>query len=149
MEPYLLKEYQSRWYIVGFVKGMNNTRTFGIDRISDLVLTDQVFKPTDSLDAQQLFKDTIGLTYSVGSVQQVVLSFTPLQGRYVKALPLHDSQIVLKDDDTECLIRLDVIPNFELTQKILMLGPAVKVISPDWLIDEVKNALTSTLNQYS
>ena len=40
MKPYMLREYQSRWYIVGLVDGAE-FRTFGIDRIESIeVLTE-------------------------------------------------------------------------------------------------------------
>jgi predicted DNA-binding transcriptional regulator YafY len=39
MKPYLLKEYQNRWYVVGIVPGINELRTIGLDRIKDLELS--------------------------------------------------------------------------------------------------------------
>lgn len=62
IKPYLVKEYQNRWYIIGLTENMSNLRTFGIDRISDLELTDQMFKPDPQIDAKGAFDLTIGIT---------------------------------------------------------------------------------------
>ena len=42
--PYLLKEYQKRWYVVGTVNGTEKIRTFGIDRIEDFKLLLSTFQ---------------------------------------------------------------------------------------------------------
>jgi predicted DNA-binding transcriptional regulator YafY len=38
-EPYLLKEFEGRWYLYAFVKEIKEFRTFGLERISDLEVT--------------------------------------------------------------------------------------------------------------
>jgi len=78
----------------------------------------------------------------------VVLSFTQHQGNYVKTLPLHHSQEIIEDSETELRVRLRIIPNYEFKQKILMLGETVKVLEPTWFADEVKNSLKATLKKY-
>jgi proteasome accessory factor B len=148
MSPYLLKEYQNRWYIVGVVSGINEMRTFGLDRISDLELRDDLFVPSPKINPQQNFDDAIGLVYSFGSKEKVVLSFTPSQGHYVKSLPMHKSQKILVDNADECRIELFLLPNFELKQQIFLHMDQVKVISPQWLVDEVKNHLMTALKRY-
>jgi predicted DNA-binding transcriptional regulator YafY len=148
IRPYLLKEYQNRWYIVGFVSGIDEVRTFGLDRITDLEVRDELFKPDPKLDPLQKFADAIGVVYSVDVKQVVILSFTPSQGYYVKGLPMHKSQQVIKDDDKECRIQLYVVPNYELVQQILMHHDQVKVLEPIWLRDDVKEHLKRALDQY-
>ncbi len=148
VKPYLLKEYQNRWYVVGIVGGINEFRTFGVDRIENLEVKTQTFTPDNDLDPIELFNQTIGLVYSLNTVQTVVLSFTPTQGKYIKTLPLHSSQQVLIDDEKECRISLDVIPNYELTQQILKHGDKVKVLEPAWLAEEIKENLKKTLKNY-
>jgi len=148
MKPYLLKEYQNRWYIVGLIES-DKFRTFGIDRIESIELLSDIFKPDPKLNPAKLFENVIGLTYSNDEQEEVVLSFTPLQGKYIQALPLHKSQEVIKETEKEIIVRLTVIPNFELEQKILMMGDSVKVLSPEWLIKEMKSILMNTLNQYN
>lgn len=148
VNPYLLKEYQNRWYLIGTIKPTDEFRTFGIDRISNLVISETTFKPNSKKNPIELFENTIGLTYSLGEVEEIVLSFTPLQGKYIKTLPMHQSQRILIDNENEFQIKLRIKPNFELKQQILKLGDNVKVIQPQWLTDEIKTVLTNTLKQY-
>ncbi|HNS13654.1 MAG TPA: WYL domain-containing protein [Bacteroidia bacterium] len=147
IDPYLLKEYQNRWYVVGKVED-KHFRTFGIDRIEDLRISTEVFKTNGKEDAASLFDNIIGLSYSEGKVEEVILSFQPVQGKYVKSLPLHRSQKIIKDDKKSLVISLDLIPNFELRQKILMMGETVKVLKPAKLAAEIKRSLANALKQY-
>tara|TARA_R110002050_G_scaffold85747_9_gene182899 strand:+ start:2017 stop:2916 length:900 start_codon:yes stop_codon:yes gene_type:complete len=148
LKPYLLKEYQNRWYVVGIIGGISEFRTFGIDRIENLEIKTETFKPDKKLNPIEMFNKTIGLVYSENTVQTIVLSFTPTQGKYIKTLPLHPTQKILIDDESECRISLEIIPNYELTQQILKYGVTVKVIEPQWLADEIKEILKRTFEKY-
>jgi predicted DNA-binding transcriptional regulator YafY len=144
----LLKEYQNRWYVVGIIGGFNEFRTFGIDRIENLEIKTETFKPDKKMNPIEMFNKTIGLVYSENTPQTIVLSFTPTQGKYVKTLPLHSSQRILIDDEYECRISLEVVPNYELIQQILKHGETVNVVEPQWLKDEIKEILKRTLEKY-
>ena len=76
------------------------------------------------------------------------MSFDPQQGKYVKSLKLHRSQLVLKDDENELRIQLLVRPNFELIQNILMHGSLVTVLEPEWLRDKLIRIYKSALRNY-
>ena len=144
----VLKEYQNRWYLVGIISGTSNFRTFGIDRINELEVLQDNFIPKTSTNPFELFENTIGLTYSEADIEEIILSFTSLQGKYIKSLPLHKSQNILKDNDQELVVRLLIVPNFEFIQKILMLGDAVTVIKPKWLQNDIKKTISKTLKKY-
>lgn len=148
LKPYLLKEYQNRWYIVGILGGLNEFRTFGIDRIENLVVKPETFTPNKTQDPIESFNQTIGLVYSEHPVQTIILSFTPTQGKYIKTLPLHSSQKVLVDNQKECRISLHVAPNYELIQQIMKHGNTVKVVEPEWLANEIKENLKRALEKY-
>ncbi|MEO7046349.1 MAG: WYL domain-containing protein [Ferruginibacter sp.] len=147
MKPYLLREYQSRWYIVGLTEKIE-FRTFGIDRIESIEVLTEIFKPDPKLNPTKLFENIIGLNYSSDEPEEIILSFTPLQGKYIKALPLHRSQEIIKETEKETLIRIIVIPNFELKQKILMMGESVKVIKPSWLRENVIKIIKKSMKRY-
>lgn len=139
IEPYLLKEYQNRWYIIGVVDWLGELRTFGIDRIKDLKILDKKFHPDSKMNASERFDNIVGLIYTAGKIKKVELSFDPRQGKYIKTLPMHHSQEIIADNEEELRIMLYIIPNFEFKQQLLMHGDLVKVINPKSLIEEMKN----------
>mgnify|MGYP002338703312 FL=1 len=147
MKPYGLKEYQNRWYVVGKIDRRDNYLKFGIDRIESLDLLEQSFERDEDFDMGGLFDDVIGLT-AVNKRQKVVLWFDAEQGKYIKTLPLHHSQKILEDTDHGLTIQLNLRPNFELIQKIMMQCDSVKVLEPQWLADEIKNIYQSALKNY-
>ncbi|WP_452228455.1 helix-turn-helix transcriptional regulator [Lacinutrix sp. MEBiC02404] len=148
LKPYLLKEYANRWYIIGEQEGVKEFRNFGMDRVSNVQLTENTFEPNTDVDINYLYHDVIGMVYSENTKQRVVLSFTPEQGQYVKTLPLHHSQQILEDTHDAFQISLDVIPNRSLVERILMYGSSVKVMEPITLVDEIKEMLQTAFLRY-
>jgi predicted DNA-binding transcriptional regulator YafY len=148
VHPYLLKEYQNRWYLVAFVPDLKALRIFGIDRIEGLKTLKEKFKKDHSLKTNERFDNVIGINYKDGKTEEVQISLSPLQAKYIKSLPLHPSQQLLRDDAKESIISLKLIPNYELIQRILMLGSKAKVLKPQWLADEILVILKESVKNY-
>jgi predicted DNA-binding transcriptional regulator YafY len=147
IKPILLKQYLNRWYVIGDI-GKNEYRTFGLDRISDIVIDKKVFPKQNTSDIKKKFEQIIGLNYSVSEPIKVRLELSSLQAKYLKAAPLHESQYLeLETIDTVVFV-LHVIPNYELIQRILMMADQVKVLEPHSLKKEVHQLLKSTLALY-
>lgn len=144
--PHLLKQYQNRWYVYGcFPNG--EFRSFGIDRITDLEVLSESFKPKMKRP-KEMFDNIIGLVYEAEKVEEVILSYDPFQGKYIKTQPLHSSQKILVDDDNELRISIRVIPNYELEEQILKQGERVNVLEPEWLREVVKRRIREALENY-
>lgn len=144
--PHLLKQYQNRWYVYGcFPNG--EFRSFGIDRITDLEVLSESFKPKMKRPKEK-FDNIIGLVYEAEKVEEVILSYDPFQGNYIKTQPIHSSQKILVDNDNELKISIRVIPNYELEEQIMKQGERVKVLEPEWLREVVKERLKKALEQY-
>lgn len=146
--PYLLKEYQNRWYIVGTITNTDTVLTFGIDRIHDLKVQCHFFEPDESLDIRQRFENIIGVTYSETQPEEVQLEFTEFQAKYIQTKRLHHTQNTEKQGD-KIIVSLYLIPNHELKQRILMYGANVKVLKPNWLKKEITTEIKSMLKSYS
>ena len=144
----LLKEFQTRWYLVGIRDDIQKLRVFGIDRISEIETTNKTFKPKRGFNPLDMFRHTIGINSTENEPQLIELSFTKLQGNYVKALPWHYSQQILTDNEEELRIELFVNPNLEFKQRIMATGAAVKVLKPQWLADEIRDRLKASLERY-
>jgi proteasome accessory factor B len=148
VKPYLLKEYQNRWYIFGTINNTNEFRTFGLDRIEELVIKTNTFKPIKDCKPKSFFNDVIGLYYSDYETEDVILKVHNVQLKYLKALPLHHSQIIKEEHEGYALISYHLKPNYEFKQKIMMMGERASIIKPKWLATEIKNQLKAMLKQY-
>jgi len=145
--PHLLKQYQNRWYVYGcFPNG--EFRSFGIDRIKDLEILSESFKPKMKRP-KEMFDHVIGLVYEAEKVQEVVLSYEPFQGNYIKTQLIHSSQKILVDDEKELRIAIRVIPNYELEEQILKQGERVTVLEPEWLRKQIKDRIKNSLEKYN
>ncbi len=148
LNPYLLKEYQGRWYIIGQINNSEEFRTFGLDRLEDVKVKTETYKALKNFDAKTLFNNVVGLVYTETDTEEIVFTATPLQAKYLIALPLHHSQKLLKETNIESTFSLMLKPNFELRQKFLKLGEQVKVTKPKWFANEIKDVLKKALGNY-
>jgi len=145
LEPQLLKEYLNRWYVVG-TNEAGEFRSYGLERVTEFQILASTFKPKVK-NPKKLFYDVIGL-YSENELEQVVLSYQPFQGKYIKSQPLHSSQKILIDNDSELRIEITVCPNFELEEQILKQGERVRVLEPQWLRENIKKRINDSLLNY-
>ena len=155
VQPYLLKEYQNRWYLVGLVPSIDSddpverSRTFGVDRIHDFKVSDRTFKADPDYDPHGLFRSTVGLVYSECEPQWVRLWANPLQSKYLRSLPLHESQESVEvDEQGATTFSYWLRPNYEFIQKVMMMGDQVALLEPQWLVNDVKGRLEMALGYY-
>ena len=148
-EPYALKEFKNRWYLVALDHKDFRIKTFALDRLTDLEITKRKFQHPQKFDVNKYFKHCFGIiTADDEQPQEIVLSFEPFQGKYIKSLPLHESQEVLVDNENEIRIRLKIYLTHDFLMEILSHGENVKVIQPAGLIEQLKSNYTNALNQY-
>ena len=146
VKPYLLKQYQNRWYVIGETE--KGYRTFGIDRIENIKLGTKKFKPKTE-EAKDKFRNVIGLNYVDHKLESIILSFDISQKPYLLSLPLHRSQKQIStDDEVSFDVELKIHPNFEFRQQILKYGSLVKVVEPKWVAEEIKEELRKGFENY-
>ncbi len=148
LAPYLLKEYQNRWYVLG--KRANKQRiVFAIDRIEMMEIEEDKFEIDEDFKANEVFDNRIGVSgLGYTEVEEVVLSYSYEQSMYIKTLPIHHSQKILIDNDDELRISINVIINYELIMEILKRGADVKVIAPLHLSQQIQDICRRTLENY-
>lgn len=148
-EPYSLKEFKNRWYILAKDLHDNKTKTFGLDRISDLEITKQKYTIDAYFSANDYFFHSFGIIALENTPpEQIILSFDSYQGKYVQSLPLHHSQNIIKNTETELQIELKMHITHDFVMELLSYGNAVKVIKPQILVDEIKNMQKKSYLQY-
>lgn len=155
LEPYALKEFRYRWYLLARDSDKNDSaqpngivKAYGLDRISGLEIKKTTFQRTD-FDVKEEYRNLFGIiSPNEHKLEEIVLSFDAHQGQYIKSLPLHQSQEIIQDDETELRIRLNIYPTYDFKQEILSYGNRVCVISPATFRNEVKKEIQEMLAFY-
>lgn len=144
--PIAVKESQQRWYLVALEIGSTNVKTFGMDRISDLKVTDTKFKPI-AYNVEKEFQHALGVeTYE--PAEKVVLEFSKQQGNYVKTFPLHESQRILEETKDTVVLEIFIHTTNDIQMELLKYGSDVKVLAPISLQNKIKNSILEMTNLY-
>lgn len=132
VSPLFLKEDQQRWYLIGQTE--RGVRIYGLDRISGLRFTDEVFKRDESVVPEEMFKDSFGIWYDPNiPVEEVELRYDALDGKFLKTVPLHQSQTILADNDEEFRIKVKLRITNDFVMELLSRSRSLEVISPEHL----------------
>jgi len=149
-DPYALKEFKNRWYLITKDNKDAKIKTFPLDRITHFEITNRTFAIPKDYNAEDSFRFSFGIiSPDDQEPQEIILSFDPFQGKYIKSLPLHESQEVLVDNEDELQIRLKLWITHDLIMELLSFGSDMKVLKPKRLINEIKVALQKAYNQYT
>ena len=148
-EPYALKEFKNRWYVLANDLKDRKVKSFALDRLSDLEITKKKFQLPNDFNVSEHFRYCFGIiSPNDHKPQEIILSFDPYQGKYIKSLPLHESQVILKDNDEELLIKLTLFATRDFIMEIMSFGEDVKVVGPEGLVKEVKRGFEGGLKRY-
>ena len=149
VEPYALKEYKGRWYLVSKDFKDNLIKIFALDRISDLSISNKKFSYPAGFDPNEYFRNCFGVIVPKKSEPvEIELSFEPLQGKYIKSYPLHESQIILEDNAKELRISLVLNETEDLIMELLSFGSEMKVLKPQSLIDIISQTANEMAKMY-
>jgi len=148
-QPFLLREYMKRWYVIGLLSGTDTIRTFGLDRIIHLKDTGKKFKKAGRNKIASLFSNIIGLTAPEPNIPvEIVLECQSYQGKLLKTLPLHSSQRVVKETAENITLSYHMVINFELKQRLLMISSQAWVVKPESLKAEIEEMLIQAIRFY-
>jgi len=148
-EPYALKEFKNRWYVLANDLKDRKVKSFALDRLTDLEITKKKFQHPIDFDVNEHFKHCFGIvSANEEKPQEIILSFNSFQGKYIKSLPFHESQEILKDNEDELIVKLTLFVTHDFFMEILSLGENVKVLHPDSLINDLKTTYENALKQY-
>ncbi|MEX1212847.1 MAG: WYL domain-containing protein [Balneolaceae bacterium] len=130
IHPYLLKEYDNRWYVYAFDELSDENRLFGLDRIRSLsAKPGRTFRYFTG-NRQELFRHMIGVSMTDNDPQEIILKFCAPQSEYILSKPIHESQEVISRDRNSVTIRLFVRINYELQSLVRGYGTDVEVLKP-------------------
>jgi predicted DNA-binding transcriptional regulator YafY len=149
VEPFALKEFKNRWYVLAKDLKDETIKTFGLDRLTDLEFSRTTFKAPANFNIGEHYRYCFGIISPNGNVpQELLLSFDPIQGKYIKTLPLHETQEVIIDNENDLQVKLKLCLSHDLIMELLSFGDSLRVLYPQILIDEIKSAHFNAFKQY-
>jgi predicted DNA-binding transcriptional regulator YafY len=149
--PYLLKEYRNRWFLIAGSKKSKVLMTLALDRFEAFQeLTREKYVAYKGVDFDRYFSDLLGVTKNEKDrAFKVVLFVNKAHAPYILTKPLHNSQVLLKEDSDGIIVRIDVVLNFELEREILGFGENIKVLAPRNLASRIKKRLEKAAGIYN
>ena len=149
VQPYCVKLYRQRWYMVALSESYDEPRIYALDRIRQLSTTDDTFKMPSDWSAEQYFDGCFGIIADQSIDKQTVkLRVTADQAKYFRDLPLHQSQEEIERNDDFSIFQYYLRPTFDFQQEILHSGEEVKALEPQWLRDEMRERIKEMSNLY-
>lgn len=135
VEPYCLKMFKQRWYLLARSPYKDEFRVYGLDRIQAVEPTNQKYEIPASFDAEQFFRDAYGVTVLSDQQQpeQVVISIDEGQADYLRTLPLHPSQKEIEPINGYPAFSFYVYPSDEFCQELFKYGSDLEVHEPESL----------------
>lgn len=151
VHPYLLKEYNRRWFLVCAAETDRKILNFGLERINKVnPLPAHKYVEYDG-DINEIFEDIIGVTNYVDlEVLNILFWVSDDSKEYVTSKPLHDSQRHFRGKADKVyrkqypmlqggsFFSIECKDNYELIRELTSYGENLVVLSPQCIIDKVR-----------
>jgi len=145
LSPYHLFYNQRAWYVLGRSSLHKGIRTFKLNRIKNIQITDKYFTGGEDFNAQEHF----GRAWSMipeGRIYNVKLQFLPKVAANVTEVKWHSTQQVTYNSDGSAIVEFRVDGLGEISWWVLGYGDQVRVLAPralrERILDVAKNMIT-------
>ncbi|WP_395058399.1 helix-turn-helix transcriptional regulator [Flavobacterium sp.] len=148
--PFILKEFNNRWFLIGRRKQSQPITNLALDRIISIDYDFKLPHLEEDFNADTYYKNVVGVTVNTGFQPKVFeLWIDAMNAPYVLTKPLHNSQRLIKQhEDGSIIIHLFVIPNYELERILLGFGNGLEVIRPEYFRKQMRSVIQKSLARY-
>lgn len=149
INPYCLKIFHKRWYLLALSVNENKLRIYALDRILNLQPTDHHFTIPKDFDAKTHFSSYFGvvLDETVEEQRIVLRAYKPHQN-YLRTLPLHPSQKEIYTCDNYADFELSLRPTYDFIMELLKVGTLIEVLEPESLRQQMYSWVKDLWNMY-
>ena len=148
VEPYCLKMFKQRWYLLAYSPDLDKMLIYSLDRIQALEPTKQKYELPKDFDAEKYFYNTYGVSGMEDQPQEVEIKIEAYQANFMRTLPLHASQTEIERQEQYSIFKYNIVPSFEFKQELRKHGSVLEVLKPQWLRDEFRKDLAYQLSKY-
>lgn len=148
--PFILKEFNNRWFLIGKKKASQPITNLALDRIIGIDYDFNISYLEQQFDAENFYKDVIGVTVNSGlKPRRIELWIDAANAPYVITKPLHPSQrLIAENEDKSIIVNLFIIPNYEMERLLLGFGDSIEILRPENLRNRMKKTLQKAISRY-
>lgn len=148
--PFILKEFNNRWFLIGKRKGSAPISNLALDRIMAIDYDFSLPYLEEDFDADVFYKNIIGVTVNSGlQPRRIELWINAENAPYVLTKPLHQSQrLIQENEDKSIIVHLFISPNYEMERLLLGFGDGIEILRPENLRNRMKKILQKALTRY-
>jgi len=147
VDPYLLHNHFSTWYLIGNCRLRDEIRIFALNRIIAIQITDTGFDKPDDFSIESLLQHSFSIICG-GELYHVALKFNPYQARWIRERLWHKSQKLTELEDGGVMLEMDVQGLNEVKRWVLQYGSEVEVVAPDILKYDITDELAKMNQMY-
>lgn len=149
VNPYCLKMFQKRWYLLASRVSDGCIRLYGLDRMENVEVTGERFTLPDDFDAKDYFSTFFGVVLDAKvPVQRIVLRAYEQHQNYMRTLPLHSSQKEIYTCEDYADFEVTLRPTYDWIMELLHAGEFIEVIEPQSLRQQMLNWVTELWEMY-
>lgn len=149
IEPYFVKIFKQRWYVIAYNREKQAMRTYALDRIKELDVMQTKFEFPKDFNPYDYFYDCYGIIRDDEIKECIVkIKTTADQAKYLRDLPLHYSQKEVESNNDTSIFEYYIKPSFDFKKELLSMGAEVEVMEPEWFREGVAEEIEIILNKY-
>ena len=147
-EPWCLKLFRQRWYLLARRTSDGTMRTYALDRMLHAESGEDTFELPKEFNAATQFQHSYGIFNAEGTPSSIVIRTYDGLGNYYRTLPLHHSQQHTGSTPEYDEFHLLLYPTPDFIQEILSQSNRIEVIRPESLRNEIRQKLKAALERY-
>lgn len=147
VEPYCLKLFKQRWYLLARASEYDELRIYALERMSNLMQTSCKYKIPKDFNAEDYFYQYYGVNTN-GNPQIVRIKAIPLEAKYLRSLPLHPSQKEIGTTPEYSIFSMYLSPTWDFKQELLSRADQIEVLEPDSLREWMSNMIQNMSEKY-
>lgn len=134
--PYFIKEYNNRWFTIGYEHNMDKIINLALDRMKEVKSSLQSFVNKE-IDHDEMYSHVYGVTIKDhANPIKITFKTNVLLAKYLISKPIHPTQSVLHQDHEQIVFQLNVIENYEIRRVLWSYYPDLEVLTPASLKDD-------------
>lgn len=151
LDPYFVKLFNKRWYaLVKYPEENAHLFTLAFDRMLSVDISEEKYEYDNEFKPIEWFNYCYGIVRDDDvPIEKVVIRAFGKEANYMRDLPLHHSQQEVLTHTDYSDFEMTLRPSSDFFTPLLSRGAAIKVMSPQWLVEEIKEQHRAALERYS